>query len=380
MTTQINAGEAPATMKHPLAERIEQLIDETRWTQAQKAAEAEAKAAGNQARLLALLPTIWASSGLPSLLGEGQVALTDEALSIGATAQVGETAVSVQLYIEAAFCTQENPWVGLEVKSRSHCWGKNYLARAGDGVFQDQTEVVVKQALKIVEWTREARLVAENLLERAQEIAYAWAVWDDACRWHAGKLTRALFEPVEMWRLTRPVRGEEAEEELIVLEAPQDVAAGLAGGKPALVTVVGSFGDVVEKWVFGVESMQALPERAATIEQELPYYRTFRVGRYYVNVPVTVPMTAPEVVELMELASNKKRLSDVLGVEDPSGRWETARKELNWGFYANEDEHEQWVHESYWPKQLAKMTVEEIVAAWGPQMSARGRGADVWGG
>lgn len=374
MTAQINAVEAPAVVKHPLAERVEKLLDEKRWAKAVAvSAERELKEK-MRAGTLARLPELWESSGLLALVGDGEVVDEGDRLVVQGRALVGDVAVSVQL---SAPADSVKPWVALGISAPPFRHSDSYFRATWDAV-GDITDYVVEKVLLGVEKAQTARDAATALLEQAEKVALAWEVWDDACRWHAGKVTRALFEPVEMWRLTRPLppaRDEEDEEELVVLEAPQDVAAALADGKPALVTVVGHSGCATERWIFGAGSMQEMPPAAPTIEDALPYHHSFWVGRYFVNVPVTVPATAPEVVELVGLTAHKKALSTVLGVEDPTGRWAQVCRELDWVYPAHEDESEDLVHESYWPKKLAKMTVDEIVDAWGDSLArARRRG------
>lgn len=380
MTTQINAGqgsaaEAPAVVAtHPLAERIEKLLDETRWTQAEKAQTKAADKAARRAEMLAQLPGLWEKSGLAALLGAGTIVDEDEKPAIGAGGLVGDVAVGVQLYFygdEAA-----SP-VGLRMEAPP--FGRNVpfafteIDRVGD-----TTDYVVEAIAQGVKQVRAARKGAEALLEQAQACAQAWQAWDAACRAYAGDMTLRLWEPVELWRLQAApmvVGGGAAADveldEIVVLEAPADFSGPLWLRRPTKATVVAFEGEVSERWIFGVAGMEPVEAAEPTIEDELPYYRTYRVGRAYVNVPVTAPEKAPEVVELADVTAHKTALSTVLGVEEPTGRWYRVCEELGWPFPVHEGENEEWVHESYWPLKLAKMSVAELVYEFGPVLAKR---------
>ena len=380
MTTQINAGqgsaaEAPAVVAtHPLAERIEKLLDETRWTRERKAAEQRDAEAALRVSLEAQLSGAWEASGMRALLGDGVISDEGETLSIWGHALAGDVELSVRLYL---YVQLNSPYssVGLEIDVPPFTHGMPSHWRLCSDV-EDITDYVVEKVLHGVKKVRAARLGAAALLEQAQACAQAWQAWDAACRAYAGDMTLRLWEPVELWRLQAApmvVGGGAAADveldELVVLEAPADFSGPLWLRRPTKATVVAASGQVSERWIFGVAGMEPVAAAEPTIEEELPYYRTYRVGLSYVNVPVTAPEKAPEVVELADVTAHKTALSTVLGVEEPTGRWYRVCEELGWPFPVHEGENEEWVHESYWPLKLAKMSVEELVQAWGASLA-----------
>lgn len=356
MTARIN-GSTEAAVNEAQAPTLNERVAAL---QARRQAQTEAKRVDEEQEkvhrletAMRVMPEAWRTSGLLDLLGPSVVVLNDAgAVEMGVVREVSGIEVRVRIFAEADSFGPNN-WLGMEIRTPTGSWSQSYHISMSNGVCGDHSATVVNEICASVAKLAALRPRAAAVRQAALETLRAWQEWDDACRLTAGELTLRLWEPVEMWRLTAAAQeGEDAT--YVVLEAPQDVVVEARAA--SAVTVVSVFGDVKERWLFGIGSMERTSAMEPTIEKRLEYHRSHQVGRYWVNLPVTAAQSWPAERDLA---------SHVLGAANPADRWEHLCAELGvrFDFVGWDDEYGTGDPGLYWPRALAALDVDEIVEA-----------------
>lgn len=156
-----------------------------------------------------------------------------------------------------------------------------------------------------------ARKAAEAAAERAQlailanEFAARWEAWDAACERLAAEQTARMFSQIPLWEVQYDTEDEEPLAAVVLALPDKDGRAVevLANGRTRRV--------VFYRPIVAYERGQV----EMSVAQPLPYYRSWQVGRYWVNVPPNSP--------------------DVPIPARPAPEWETFISEkMPWAHYA----------------------------------------------
>lgn len=367
LATTLSSGEVEVQAAPTLGLRVNTLLGERRQKRLDAAIEATTRDMARYSALVEAMPEIWRMSGLLALVGPGVVGEDGEGMSISGRCRVGDLDVVATLSVTVEQSRGASPYVGMKIGTAVGEWSEQYFRQFHEGSFPDVGEQVVKIVAEFAYKARVLRPKARVVARRAQEIAFAWQKWDEACRAYAGDVTLRRWEPVEMWSVTCGMlnvlgeeHGKKRNKKVVALESPIDISGALRGKRPALLTVVEDSGRTRQVWAFAVSEVERVEDGAPTIESALPYHRSYQVGKYWVNLPATLPTNVDDEIVL---ASHKNGLWDVVGgVKNPAGLWNQFCEQMGVGL--RWDSFHCDFAETRYPQTLAKMTVDEIVTEY----------------